>query len=183
MSQDIDSTPKIKIEKALTTTGTFINFEVKREGWSLYKIEDGSLLRARVILSGFLMQSGHESIAEQIKQGKKPEITVNFRSRTLFAVESPPKLRGEPNPKPYTIKELKESIIDEDMDFETIKEVWNLYELENGITLKARLSVVAINKTDKFDNTGVPAYTVDSSVDVKVQLSDHTQRLLKERRI
>jgi hypothetical protein len=95
--------------------------------------------------------------------------------------ESPPELRGKPDSRSYTAAELKLSIIDEDMDFETEREVWNLYELENGITLKMRLSVVSINKTDKFEKAGMPLYTVNSNIDVKFELPEQMRKTVEEK--
>jgi hypothetical protein len=181
MSQEI-GTSEITIKKLSPKTGSFVNFEIEREGWSLYRIEDRTLLRARFILTGVLMEGKLEEMVEQLKPGQKPKLGLFLRSRRVFTAESPLELRGNPDSKAYTTTELKSSITNEDMDFETIREVWNLYKLENGITLKARLSAVTINKTNKFESAGMPIYTIDSNVDVKIELPSHIQKILEEKR-
>ena len=64
-----------------------------------------------------------------------------------------------------------------DMDFNTIQQSWNSYELENGITLKVRISIVQVNKTSKFDERGIPVYFIESSVDLKTELPEHLKEL------
>lgn len=80
------------------------------------------------------------------------------------------RLRGEPDTKTYTIKELRSSIVKEDLDFEPLKQTWNAYNLENGIAIKVRNSPINVSRTSKFDNRGLPIYLVDSTADVKVKL-------------
>lgn len=181
MSQDIE-TSEISIEKPFPKTGTFVNFRIKRESWNLYRIEDGTLLRARALLTGVLIEGKLEEMVKQLKPGQKPKMGLKFRSRNIFTAESPAELRGKPDSKTYTTAELKSFIVDEDMDFETMREVWNLYELENGITLKVRLSVVTVNKTNKFESAGMPIYTIDLNTYIKVELPNHIRKLLNKKR-
>jgi len=169
-----------KIKEQEMINANFINFTIKREDWNLYKLEDGSLLRARVILSGVLADD-LKKIEENIKEGKKPELKLRFRSNRIFAVESPPELRGPPDFNRYTTEELRSFVVKEDLDFETIKEVWNVYELENGIIIKLRLSPINISKTSKFDSGGMPLYLIDANVEGKIQLPETLRKLLKEK--
>lgn len=181
MSQEVQASEQAA-EKPLPNTGTFVDFEIKREGWNLYKIEDGTLLRARVILAGIQMEKELEDVVKQLRPGQKLKLGFRVNPRTIFGVESPPELKGEPDFKTHTNAELKSSITNADMDFETMRAVWNLYELENGATLKARLSVVTVNKTSKFDSMGVPVYFVDSNIDIKFELPDHLRKIIEEKR-
>jgi hypothetical protein len=169
------------LKKPSPKAGMFVDFEINREGWSLYRIEDGTLLRARFILTGVLMEGKLEEMVEQLKPGQKPKLGLLLRSRRIFTAESPLELRGKPDSKTYTTEELKSSITNEDMDFETLKEIWNLYKLENRITLKARLSTVTINKTSNFERAGMPIYTIDSNVDVKIELPNHIRKIIEEK--
>lgn len=176
-----NETSKTTIEKPFPKDGEFINFEIRQEGWNLYRIKDGTLLRGRLVLSGVMVKGKLDEIIKQFKPGQKLKLGLVFNPRTVFAAESPPELRGKPDSRSYTAAELKLSIIDEDMDFETEREVWNLYELENGITLKMRLSVVSINKTDKFESAGMPLYTVNSNIDVKFELPEQMRKTVEEK--
>jgi len=180
MSKDIQASEKT-IEKPSPKTRKFVDFEIKREGWNLYRIEDGTLLRARVIIAGIMLEKDFKEIVKQLRPGQRPRLGLSLNPKAILSVESPPRLRGEPDSKTYTSAELKAFIVNEDMDFETTREVWNLYELENGIKLKVRTSVVAVNKTSKFDGMGMPIYSIDSSTDVKFELPDHIRKTIGEK--
>jgi hypothetical protein len=169
-------------EKRLSKTARFASFEVKREDWNLFKIEDGSLLRAKLVLTGVLLDSTLEEFARQVELGQKPRFGLAFNSNNIFSVEPPPELRGEPDSKKYTIQEFQSAITNEDMDFETLKQSWNMYYIDNGISLKMRLSVVAVSKTCKFDFRGMPVYTIDSNIDVKPELPNHIRELMEKRK-
>ena len=63
-----------------------------------------------------------------------------------------------------------------EVDFETVREEWNTYQLKDGTTLKVKLVLVRVIRTkDGYDPTGVPVYAimstnVVSAVDVPVSL-------------
>lgn len=178
MSQE--KAPGIVFTRVPTKTARFVNFKAEREEWNLYKIEDGTLLRARFILSGVWLDTKLEELIEQLEQGQKRKLGLGFRSQNLFTVEPRPEFRGEPDSRNYTPAELQSSIEKEDMDFETIKATWSIYELENKITMKVRLSPVSISRTTKFDNAGLRLYTVSANVDLKIELPDHLKKLFQK---
>jgi len=157
----------------------FVNFKIKHEDWNLYRIEDGSLLRGRIVLSGVLVE-GSENIKEKVKKNRKSELKLTFRSNRIFAIESPPESRGPPDFNRYTTKELRSFIVREDLDFETIKEIWNVYELENGIRLKLRLSPTSISRTSKFDSGGIPIYLIDAVMNAKIQLPEDMRKIIRK---
>jgi len=166
--------------RKIMSTAKFINFKIKREDWNLYKIEDGSLLRGRVVLSGVLMKDS-EQIEENIEEKRKTKPKLIFRSDRIFAIEAPPELRGPPDFNRYTTDQLKSFIVEEDLDFETIKETWNVYELDNGIIFKLRLSPTTISRTSKFDSGGMPIYLIDATVEAKIKLPENIKKLMKEK--
>ncbi len=52
----------------------------------------------------------------------------------------------------------------EEINFEPIKEDWNLYKLEDGRILKVKLVLVKVYKTNEKDPlTGEPIYVVTST--------------------
>ncbi len=51
-----------------------------------------------------------------------------------------------------------------DMDFKSIKEDWNEYQINDGTIVRMKVVVTNIAKvTDKYDNEGNPVYIVKSS--------------------
>ena len=60
------------------------------------------------------------------------------------------------------------SIEAEDMEFQTGKEDWNEYQVEDGFTVRIKLVVSSILKTQERDPQGNPVYIVQSTNIVKV---------------
>jgi hypothetical protein len=175
----------IVMEKPLPPNAKFVGFEIEKEDWDKYKLVDGSLLKARFILTGILMDKTIDEIRGILKElapGQVPKIGFGFRSQYLFATEPPQNLRGAPAVRKYSVEELRNSIVKEDIDFETLKSTWNSYRLENGITVKCRLSPTVVSRTNKFDEGGMPIYIIDSTIDVKVTMPADMERILQQRK-
>jgi len=173
----------IVIEKSVPPTAKFIGFEIKKEDWDKYKLADGSSLKARFILTGVLMDRTIDEIRRMLKEvapNEVPKIGFGLRSHSLFATEPPQNLRGTPSGRRYSMEELRNSIVKEDIDFETLKSTWNSYQLENGISLKCRLSPTIISRTDKFDEGGMPIYIIDSTADVKVTMPADIEKIFEQ---
>lgn len=63
----------------------------------------------------------------------------------------------------------------EDVDFEEVKEGWNVYRLKDGATLKVKLVLVGVKRLKKHNPDGSPIYVVNSqnivrAVDVPKEL-------------
>jgi hypothetical protein len=136
-------------------TYEYVDFEIANEGWNLYEIEDGTRLRARVVLKTV------------IKFGD---------GRYLFGVEQitgiaflPEKLRGPPSTQKYSPEELSKNIEIEDLEFKTLKENWNVYRLSDGLTVSIKCEVTQINRTRLFNELGEPIYTVNMTSLFKVK--------------
>jgi len=150
----------------------FVDFEVVREGWSRYRLEDETILKSKFVLISVAMEKNYMEIMERAKTEKGLKIGFSFNSQNVIGVEAPMRLRGEPDTKTCTIEELRSSIVEEDLDFEIQTEIWNVYKLKNGITVKVRNAPISISRTSKFDSRGLPIYLVDWTADVKVKLPE-----------
>ena len=56
----------------------------------------------------------------------------------------------------------------EDMEFQTVREDWNEYQVEDGFGVRIKLVVSSILKTQERDPQGNPVYIVQSTNIVKV---------------
>lgn len=56
----------------------------------------------------------------------------------------------------------------EDMEFQTVREDWNEYAVEDGYSVRIKLVVSSILKTGERDAQGSPVYVVQSTNIVKV---------------
>lgn len=65
-----------------------------------------------------------------------------------------------------------------DVDFETVREDWNEYTLEDGTILKFKTVVSSIIRTEDYDPmTGNPSYHVRSTNMVRVKVPEELKRL------
>ena len=130
----------------------YVDFEIVSEPWNFYKLENGSLIRFKLVLVKVM----------PIKNDPK---NYSLNTANVVGVQSPKELRGAPTPPPtngiYNDFEKK------DLDFEVTKESWNVYKLKDGNTLKIKPAITAIDKTRNFDSHGEPIYVVHSQVLVK----------------
>jgi hypothetical protein len=175
----------IVMEKPVPPSAKFVGFEIEKEDWDKYKLLDGSLLKARFILTGILMDKTIDEIRGMLRKlppDQVPKIGFGFRSQYVFTTEPPQNLRGTPDGRRYSVEELRNSIVKEDIDFETLKSTWNSYRLENGITVKCRLSPTVVSRTNKFDEGGMPIYVIDSTIDVKVTMPEDIEKILQQRK-
>jgi len=165
-------TPKtvLRITEKMPPDFVFVNFEVVREGWNVYKLEDGSLLKTKLVFIDVMAEKDFREKIERAKTEKGVKSGIWFSSSNVVGVEAPLGLRGEPSTRTFSQDELRASVVKNDIDFEVIKETWNVYRLDKGIEVKARSSPINIARTSKFDSKGLPIYLVDSTVSIKVAL-------------
>lgn len=78
--------------------------------------------------------------------------------------------------KPVVVKLRGEDINAVDLDFEIKKEDWNIYETEDGATIKIKLVVSSIARTEKFDAEGNPVYVVKSTNLLNVSIPDRLKK-------
>ena len=130
----------------------YVDFETVGEPWNFYKLENGSLIRFKLVLV-------------KVMPDKNVPKNYSLNTANVVGVQSPRELRGAPTPPPtegtYSDFEKK------DLDSEVIKESWNEYKLKDGTILKIKPAITAINKTKSFDSYGEPIYVVHSQVLVK----------------
>lgn len=65
-----------------------------------------------------------------------------------------------------------------EMDFTAKKEEWNEYELSEGSTVRIKLVITNIVKTNDYDNEGNPIYMVKSTNVVSVSVPQHLKKSL-----
>jgi len=68
----------------------------------------------------------------------------------------------------------------EEVDFEAVREEWSEYRLKDGATLKVKLIVLGILRTNQYDHLGKPVYIVSSQNVVRVaNVPDELKRKMK----
>jgi hypothetical protein len=177
--------PYINVEKPAVSSADFVDFEIEKEGWDVFRMADKTMLKIRFVLLRVLMDKTMEEIRVAVKNlppDQPLKIGLGFTSQNLFSVEPPKNLRGQPDDKRYSIEDLRGSTTEEDIDYETVRSNWNIYVLKNGMKLKARISPTVVSKTSRFDNMGMPIYIIDFLIDMVVMMPEDVERILKQRR-
>jgi hypothetical protein len=134
------------------TKANAIEFVVRDEPWIKYKVEDGTALFGRIIIPKIFRSDEYDPNGQPI---------YAWSSQLLFTTICPRSLRGTPtNPPPTTLDPSKTRTTS--VDFERVgPEKWNLYEFSDGTTLRVKLELTSIHRTDKYGPDGDPLYVIN----------------------
>jgi hypothetical protein len=125
----------------------YANFKTVKEDWSVYLLEDETILKVKVFPLKFIRQVNN----------------YIMNSNAAMTVFAPAELKGEPTRMaPPNPADLAKEIAKPDMTFTTIDEPWNEYWLDNIIKWSIKTVLVSVAKTKKFDPEGEPIYLVNN---------------------
>lgn len=143
-------------EKAISDK-KYVDFDVIAENWSIYELEDKSILRTRTVLLSI------EKVDEGIET-KKAKSNVKVQ---LMTVIDSGKNKGSPGKK-WDVTELEKYITEPNMMFRQIKDGGpSNYETEKS-SIFLRPIIKQVSKTSEFDLNGDPAYIVKSESEILV---------------
>jgi hypothetical protein len=135
-----------------------VDFKVMKEEWQRYSLSDGSVLRAKLVLTSvYRTQTQTNPIGE-------PLYSWNFALPLPAALVSyPEKFKGEQTTTPITSETLVKNV-DESVDFEMqgTQDEWNVYNLKDGTVLRVRLNITGIQRTTFHGATGEPLYNIST---------------------
>jgi len=123
---------------------------------SFYKIKDGTIIRALI------------NINHVIADPKSPQgFTVNSTNAVMCYV--PKEKRNPAAFQQYDQAELQSGVIDDDMEPETLRENFSVYDLSNGMVLSVKTVVAQISKSKFYTKDGEPIYLVNTTPVLKVK--------------
>ena len=64
------------------------DFKIISETWDKHKTKDGSLLKARVILTSVRLETSLNEIEARVRAGEKPKIGLTFRTKNNIQTKS-----------------------------------------------------------------------------------------------
>ncbi len=130
-----------------------IEFSSKSEPWVKYRLEDKTVLFARLVITKVYR-------TEQYDVNGQP--VYAWSSQNLFTTVAPKENKGTPSdPPPTSLNPADYNVTP--VDFERVgSEQWNIYELKDKTVLRIKLEVTGVVKTDKFSVDGDPFYIVSS---------------------
>ena len=123
---------------------------------SYYKLNDGTILKALVNVN-YVLPDVHQ-----------PD---GFSANTSNVI-SPyvPKEKRKPEAyRPYDHSELENSISDEDVEFEVLRENFSMYDLSNSLVLSLKTILAQVKKTSLIGIGGEPIYIVNMSPVIKIK--------------
>lgn len=124
-----------------------LDFDAIKEDWNEYEIEDGDRLRIKFVLV--------KIIRKKVADG----YDFRFNSTNVVGIFS--KKSREPGQKMYTPDEIFSSVIKKNMEYKTIKEVWNKYLIKKDKSIiEVKIVITEIQKTNKVDDFGDLHYLV-----------------------
>src|SRR5213594_3000045 len=126
---------------------------MKDEPWVKYKLEDGTSLFGRLIITKIFRGTDYDPTGQPV---------YAWSSQNLFTTIAPRTLKSTPtNPPPTALD--PNSVNTTHVDFERVGvEKWNVYELSDGSVLRAKLEITGILRTDKYGPDGDPLYIVNN---------------------
>ena len=123
---------------------------------SYYKIVDGTVIKAIA------------NIHYLLPDPKSPQ-GYSINSSNTISAYVPMEKRNPMGFQPYDPSQLKEGIIEEDIETETLRENFSVYELSNDMILSVKTVVGQINKTKFYTQEGEPVYIVNTNPIIKVK--------------
>lgn len=150
-----------------------VDFDVIRENWHAYELEDNSIVRIKNVL----MSITDEGPANEKEAGEYGLRKYGFGINLLSTIHSPKHLRS-PIGKVWSVSELEGFIIERNLKFKQTKDGGDAeYETKKSkIIITTHVSQV--DKTSKFDKNGMPAYIIRA--ESLVIVAEKTEKNLEE---
>jgi hypothetical protein len=129
--------------KDLTET----DFTIVNEDWSRYLVEDGTLIRVRIVVAKILRT------AESDPMGY-PNFSIT--SSNLVSAIVPPRLKSEPSKVAWNAKKD----LGKEMKFEPMQENWQEYHTTEGFKILVKPVVTKVIGYMKYNIFGEPIYSL-----------------------
>ena len=149
----------------------YIPFKTIREEWARFELQDGTILKVKHVLIN--VRASTDLVEEIMKSGRESKerpLALDIQMHNVIGVEVKPDQRGPPDEKPLPVDQLREFVVQEDLEFKRLDQTtWvSRYELEGKFQLKVQCAVTNVDKTSKYDRSGDPIYVVDTSGGIKI---------------
>ncbi len=122
----------------------FLEFNVRNEPWNECKLEDGTTLRVKVVLTGVLKEDG---------------TAFSLQTNNVLGIVPNLKYVGLPSPPLKSGEKLESYVEAEDIEILEQTDLWNEYEIPSEHTLlRMKGAVVQVSRTSRRDERGIPIY-------------------------
>ena len=139
--------------------GKSIDFDVHNEPWLSYELNDNTKIKTRYILTRLYRKTQEDN-----------KRYYNFDGQTMTVAIIPPENMGPKDEKIYSPDEMKNSIIQDDVQYKSrSSEDWNDYTAHDGSRIRLKMMVTGIKKTSLYDKNGEPVYLVENTAMIQVR--------------
>lgn len=135
-----------------------IEFEIMKEPWNKYELQDNTLLKTRLVLTRVQRTSMGDG-------GQNYSVDVQF----ITVVSVDPTLKGDPNPNPVTNKDILSNVEIEDMHYRSLAHESNEYVLDDRTKIVIHTNIDNVLRSKLKDNRGEPIYHVNFGHQVVVK--------------
>lgn len=147
-----------------------IPFVTKNEDWQVYELEDDTIIRTKFVLMTII------AYGEPNEKGLR---LSRFGSQTLTVIYSPKDIRGPPD-KTWTAEELEPFIIEKNLKFRQIHDA-GIYQYKTEKSqFEVDYRIFQVDKTDKYDILGNPAYIVRTKGTMAGTSEDEDELIIKK---
>jgi hypothetical protein len=123
-----------------------MDFEVLNENYSRYLVQDGTILKVKIVVKKILRT------AEITPQGYPAG--MGFDSANAVAAIVPPNLKRRPSKEPWN----PNRDVGKEMKFEPQQEEWQSYMTTEGFKVLVKPVVTKVVRYDKFNQYSEPVY-------------------------
>ncbi len=154
--------PLEEIQKDIQAMGYITATPRKTPMPSLYKLNDGTILSITTHINHFIQDPLNPNNA-----------SVNMTPPQLLVFVPPDKRnlhgkQGGPN--------VSVTITDEDVEYDTLKEDFNVYDLSNGAVFSIKTVLGQVQKTDLHTPIGEPVYNINSQPIIRIKTNNKRPR-------
>jgi len=144
-----------------------VPFNVIREPIYKYKFSDGGVLYSKFTLIMVFFEKDPEEMLKDQKDSSVPLSTrINMKHHVTMGIDCPDNLKGIPNQ--IKGENLKERVVEEDIDIIEPHEPFFEYQLDNGFRIKGKMVLMNVDRTDRFNENGLSVYIFDYTIDMKI---------------
>jgi hypothetical protein len=133
-----------------------LSFEVIKEPWNEYELEDGTIIRSRFILKKVDIN----------KDIQPPQLKIDFQ-HIASSIASKSSVQGIPSTD--TFDPHNPTILNNDEKYSTRLQEWNEYICRDGTRIRVNCTVSNIQRTNKYDTYGDPIFVVNPLINMEVK--------------
>jgi len=139
-----------------------LDFDVVSEPWNRYKLEEGPIIKSKVVLKNITLERNSEG-----ELGYK----LDYQNINTI-IEVPMVIQGPPSERKFKHEEIEQNATYNELKYSTLSETWNEYIVENGLKIRIKNIVSRVKKTDKFDTKGYPLYVIRNKMVEDIELKN-----------